>query len=287
MNSPSAPRAEADPRLVKLLFLATILLFLPTWLWLIDAWSSHPYYSHGPLVILVALYFAWAHRTRAGDVPLFKPSALGWLIIASALAVHLWATLGRAYYISALTIPGAFGGLLVTLYGWRIARRFTFPLAFLFLMIPLPFVERIGPLLEQWAASSATLLARFIGVAAHNEGAQVFLPNSSFTVGIPCGGLRSLIAIITLTTLFAYILDARAWARAAIFFAAIPIALAANTLRLALLFAIANAWGADAALKYFHDWSSPVLFAGACALILLLAKILGATQIRWEVVFPQ
>lgn len=287
MNSPSAPRAETDPRIVKLLFLATILLFLPTWLWLIDAWLSNPYYSHGPLVIVVSLYFAWARRTRAGDVPLFKPSAFGWLIIASALAFHLWATLWRAYYISALTIPGAFGGLLVTLYGWRIARRFSFPLAFLFLMIPMPFVERIGPLLEQWAAASATLLARFIGVAARNEGAQVFLPNSTFTVGIPCGGLRSLIAIVTLTTLFAYILDARAWARAAIFCAAIPIALAANTLRLALLFTIANVWGADAALKYFHDWSSPVLFACACALILLFAKILGAAQIRWEVVFPQ
>jgi len=29
---------ETDPRLVKLLFLATILLFLPIWLWLIEAW---------------------------------------------------------------------------------------------------------------------------------------------------------------------------------------------------------------------------------------------------------
>jgi len=53
-----------------------------------------------------------------------------------------------------------------------------------------------------------------------------------------------------------------------------------------LLFAIANVWSADAALRYFHDWSSPVLFACAFAFIILLAKLLGASQIRWEVVFP-
>ncbi len=281
------PRAsETDPRIVKLLFLATILLFLPTWLWLIEAWLSDPYYSHGPLVILISLYFAWAHRTRAGDVPLFKPNHLGWIVMIAALAFHLWATLWRAYYISALMIPFALGGLLITLYGWKITRRFLFPLAFLVLMVPLPLAERFGPTLESWTATSATALVQLLGVAARNEGSQVYLPNSTFTVGIPCGGLRSAIAIITLATLFAYILNGRVSARLAIFFAAIPIALAANTVRLVLLFAIANVWSADAALRYFHDWSSPVLFACAFAFIILLAKLLGASQIRWEVVFP-
>jgi exosortase len=287
MNSPSAPRRETDPRLVKLVFFTTLFVFLPTWVWLIEAWLSDPYYSHGPLVLLISLYFAWARRTRAGDLPLFKPSYLGWVVMIAALAIHLWATLWRAYYISALMIPCALGSLLISLYGWRITRRFVFPLAFLILLVPLPIAERFGPTLESWTAASATALVQLFGVAARNEGAQVYLPNSTFTVGIPCGGLRSAIAIITLTTLFAYILGGRLAARLAIFFAAIPIALAANTVRIALLFAIANAWSAEAALNYFHDWSSPVLFACACAFIILLAKLLGASQIRWEVVFPQ
>ena len=49
-------------RFSVLIFAATILLFLPTWLWLADAWLSDPYYSHGPLVLLVALYFVVARR---------------------------------------------------------------------------------------------------------------------------------------------------------------------------------------------------------------------------------
>jgi exosortase len=184
-------------------------------------------------------------------------------------------------------IPIALFGLTLILYGWKIARRYIFPFAFLTLMIPLPLAERFGPTLESWTATSATALAQWIGVAARNEGAQVFLPNSIFTVGIPCGGLRSAIAIITLATLFAYILRGTMLPRLAIFLAAIPIALVANTIRITLLFAIANAWGADAAMNYFHDWSSPLLFIAAVVLMFATAKFLGTDQVRWEVVFPQ
>jgi exosortase len=268
-----------------ILFAAMTLLFLPTWLWLGEAWLSDPYYSHGPLVLVIALYFVWARRNVLTSTAM--PNNFGWLMIIGALAVHLWATLWRAYYISALMIPLALFGLLLTLYGWNIARRFIFPLAFLILMVPLPLAERFGPTLEGWTATSATALAQFIGVAARNDGSQVFLPNSTFTVGIPCGGLRSVIAIITITTLFAYILKGANWARIAIFLAAVPIALAANTLRIALLFAIANVWGSDAAMNYFHDWSSPVLFLGAVVLIFALAKLLRMDEVRWQVVFPQ
>jgi hypothetical protein len=43
-------------RLDALLFFAAVLLFFPTWLWLGEAWISDPYYSHGPLVLIISLY---------------------------------------------------------------------------------------------------------------------------------------------------------------------------------------------------------------------------------------
>jgi exosortase len=272
-------------RFSALIFAAAILLFLPTWLWLADAWLSDPYYSHGPLVLLVAAYFVFARR-RVFSESASTPNNLGLVLVVAALAAHLWATAWRAYYLSALMIPGVLFGLLIALFGWQTARRFLFPLAFLIFMIPLPIVERWGPVLEEWTATGATALAQFAGVAARNEGSQVFLPNSTFSVGIPCGGLRSVIAIGTLVTLWAYIAGGRAWARGVVLLAAIPIALAANTLRLALLFVIASVWGAEVGLDYFHSWSSPVLFLLAFALLLGIAKIVGAATVRWEVVAP-
>ncbi len=276
---------RVNTRFSVLIFAATILLFLPTWLWLADAWLGDPYYSHGPLVLLVALYFIVARRKVFSEsAP--APNNVGLIPFVVALAIHLWAMVWRAYYISALMIPVALLGLLIALYGWQTARRFLFPLAFLVLMVPIPLVERLGPVLEEWTATAATSFAQFIGVAARNEGSQVFLPNSTFTVGIPCGGLRSVIAIITLVTLWAYIVAGSWWARSIVLLAAIPIALAANTLRIAILFAIASTWGAEVGLDYFHSWSSPVLFLLAFVLLLALAKLVGASNVRWEVVAP-
>ncbi len=267
-----------------LISLAAILVYAPTWLWLGEAWTSDPYYSHGPLVLIVSLYLFWARwKTNAKDA---APNNWGWLALIAALAVHLWAIWWRAYYISALTIPLLLFGLLVTLYGWRIARNLIFPLAFLVLMVPLPLAERFGPVLEGWTAASATAFAQSIGVAATNNGSQVFLPNSTFSVGIPCGGLSSAISIITLATLLAYIVNGPIWARGGIFLAAIPIALAANTLRISLLFAIAARWGEQAGLDYFHSWASPVLFLSAFALLIVLANLLRCSRVRWEAIFP-
>lgn len=269
-----------------LIFVATILLYLPTWFWLVNAWLSDPYYSHGPLVVIVSLYFAWSRRKIFSALSP-APNNLGLALVAVALAVHLWAMVWRAYYISALTVPLALSGLLIALYSGHLARRLLFPLAFLILMVPLPLAERVGPLLEGWTATSATAFAQMLGIPAQNIGSQVLLPNSAFTVGITCGGLRSVIAILTLVTLFAYIVRGAGWARALIFLTAIPIALAANTLRLALLFAIANVWGAQAGLDYFDSpWSSLVLFLSAFALLLVIAKWVGCWNVRWEVVAP-
>lgn len=267
------------------LIVAIVILFLPTWLWLGEAWWSDPYYSHGPLVLMVSAYLIWSRRKIFNEPP--APNDWGWLPLLIALAIHLWAVWWHAYYISALTMPVFLLAVLVTFYGWRITQKFLFPLAFLALMVPLPLAERFGPVLEGWSAVSATAAARFFGVAATNDGAQVFLPNSTYTVGIPCGGLRSAISIITLTTLFTYIVKGSLPARLTIFFAAIPIALAANTLRLSLLFAVSANFGDEVGMDYFHSWSSPVLFFSAFGLILALAYLVRCSEVRWEAIIPQ
>lgn len=274
---------SSNTRLHWIFFAALVLLFLPTWRWLGEAWLTDPYYSHGPLVLLVALYLAWnTRRTLAPRVP----NRWGWAVVGLALAVHLVAVVWQAFYLSALMFPPALAGLVVTVSGWQATRRWAFPLAFLLLMVPLPLAQVLGPWLEGWTASTAIWLAQALGIAASDTGSPVNLTNSTLTAGIPCAGLRSAIAIMTLAALLVFIVRGARWARTAIFLAAIPVALAANLLRLTLLFAIASVWGTQAGLDNYA-WLSPVLFLAAFALLLLLTRALRCSQVRWEVVFPQ
>ncbi len=269
-------------RMNRFLLIVLVLIFSPTAGWLWEAWQSDPYYSHGPLVLLVSLYLIWARRmprTRA-------PSNGGIPLIAAALAVHVWAILWRAYYVSALMFPLALLGMIAALYGWRAARHFLFPVCFLLFMVPLPIAERVGPVLEGWTATGATALARALGIGAYNVGSEVHVADTAFVVGVPWGGLRSAVAIVTFAVLLAYVVRGSAWSRGLVLGAAVPIALAANTLRIALLFLIASAWGTSAGLDYFHFWSSPVLFVVAVALLLALARLVHCSNIRWQVVLP-
>jgi hypothetical protein len=87
------------------------------------------------------------------------PNNLGLILVAIGFALHLWAMLWRAYYLSALMVPLVMLGLIVTLFGHRVAEPFLFPLGFLILMVPLPLAERVGPLLEGWTATGATAFA--------------------------------------------------------------------------------------------------------------------------------
>jgi hypothetical protein len=54
-------------------------------------------------------------------------------------------------------------------------------------------------------------------------------------------------------------------------------------LRVALLLVIAELVSPDAALSYYHDWSSPILFMMALGLLLVLGKVLGCSQIRDDI----
>jgi hypothetical protein len=46
---------------------------------------------------------------------------------------------------------------------------------------------------------------------------------------------------------------------------------------------VAELFGAEAALSYYHDWSSPILFLLALGLLLLLGKVLGCSQLRDDI----
>ncbi len=159
-------------------------------------------------------------------------------------------------------------------------RQLAFPLLFLAVAIPLPWLERFSPFLEAAVARYATAWVRSVGVAAANAGSQVSLAGTTFVVGAPCSGLRSLVALVTLALLFGYMLRGPVWARALIVVAAIPAALLANLVRVASLFWVANVFGADAGMGYYHTLSSPVLFVIAFGLLIGLSYGLRCSEIR-------
>lgn len=253
-------------------------VFLPTLRWLVQSWLGNPYYSHGFLVPVVAGYLIWRKRDVA-----VEPWSAGLAVVALGVGLHIAALPWQLHILSAAGLVTLIVGLILTFVGRRAVQQWAFPLAFLGTMIPLPFVERLSPPLEAFVARYAALCVRPLGVAATTIGSQVRLASTAFTVGAPCSGLRSMVALLTLTVLFVYIVRGPWWGKITLLMAALPIAIAANLMRVSSLFFVADNLGAEAGLRYYHTLSSPTLFLLAFGMLLLAGRSVRCHAIRSDI----
>jgi exosortase len=259
-----------------------ILLFSSTFTWLAYNWLNNSYYSHGFLVPLISGFFLW-RRKGAFAREAREPSNLGLLFLGVSLVGFLVAQVWQAYHVSAVALVVLLAGLALYFLGEKATRRIAFPLAFLLFMIPLPFINRLSPALEAFTATTSTSLVSLLGIPAVNHGSQIQLQNSSFVVGAACSGLNSVVALATLVVIFVYILEGSYGAKATLMVIAIPIALVANLIRVSALLGIAHFFGAEVGMRYFHDYSSPVLFLLAFAMLILGSRFVRCSEIRRDI----
>jgi exosortase len=167
-------------------------------------------------------------------------------------------------------------GLSLFMFGGRATRRVWFPLAYLVFMLPIPpyLLHVVSFQLKVFAARAGSAVAANLGVPLARSGMTIHLPAGSLRIADPCSGLRSLIALVALGALFAYLSRGSVWKRLVLFCSAVPLAVGANVLRIAALCAVASVWGVDAAVGFFHDLSGVLLFLVALAGLAIVRKLL-------------
>ena len=119
-------------------------------------------------------------------------------------------------------------------------------------------------------------VVRFIGIPIFREGNVLHLAETTLEVVAACSGLRSLVTMFALAgalTFFSPLSTSRKWV---LFFAAAPIAIFANIVRLTGTAMLASIYGGDVAQGFLHDFSGIVVFVLGLALLVgtnaLLAK---------------
>ena len=262
--------------------------YYSTLAWLVMSWLGNTYYSHGFLVPAVSLVLAWrlqAHPPAGAGNPAASGRAFaeGLVLTGVGLGVHLVAASRGAHLLSAVTLAPVLSGVVLALGGLRTLRRLVFPLGFLFLMVPLPILERSTPELARWVAATAGAICRAAGLQVVVTGARVALPTSALVIGAPCSGVNSLAALFTLAVLYAFLLRGPLVAREALPALALPIALLANLARICLLVVVAHYAGTDAALQAFHGFTGPVFFLLGLGALVLVGRWLGCSEIRSDI----
>lgn len=265
------------PHAVPLFVIAAMLgvLYWSTLKWLWNAWMYNDYYGHGLLMPLVSGWFAWRARRKMALQPEAATQPQNLWGLGLALAVYAYGYYLRDPFVLSLSLILAIAGLAVYIVGPRRARYLALPSAFLLLAVPIPNLLDIGLVLQQFASWGTTAFMSFFGTDVWQDNFTLHAGALTFQVVPMCSGLSSSISILTLTTVVTAITPLRAWGKATLLLLAVPIALAANILRIAVTVWIGMAWGPEASQSFLHGFSSLFLFLLALGIVLALAAILG------------
>src|SRR6187399_1984821 len=113
---------------IGLIAAAVLVVFWQVFVRLVDAWIVDGNYSHGFLIIPIALYFVWERRQKLAAAPL-APSAMGLVVLAGGIAVLLAGLWGSELFLSRVALLPVLAGIVLFLFGWNHLRILVFPIA--------------------------------------------------------------------------------------------------------------------------------------------------------------
>lgn len=253
-----------------------ILTYIPTLFWMWDRWFSRDsYYSHGILVPFVTGFLIWQRRK---ELALIQPESCrgGMPLIITGILIHILSSLFRVYFTSGFSMLIVLTGMILHFYGWKILRSIVFPIGFLIFMIPTPLVviANISFKMKLFAAQIATAALNNMGLLAIREGSFIKMQHAYVIVDDVCSGLRSLISLTALGSIFAYGMKAPMLKRILLFLSTIPIAIITNVVRVVFLASLSEIWGPQFATGFLHDLSGFAVFALAFLLLYAVGKLL-------------
>lgn len=214
------------------LLVLTLWSYWPTFVWMENQWRNEPDYSHGYLIVPLALVLLY----KRIDLMPSSGATVGWGGLALLVLVLALRIVGRLAYMDFLDgwtlVPWVAG--LVWLFCGRQVLWWSLPaIVFLALLTPMPYrVESLLSFkLQGISTAISSVLLRILGFPAITEGNTIWLGDQQLLVEEACSGMRIFMGMVAMGFFFAA-LARRSWMdRVVILASAAPIAILANALR--------------------------------------------------------
>ncbi len=218
---------------------------------LVADWGNDPDYSHGFLIPVLSGYFLWERR-------------------------HTLA-LGAELFLMRVSLVVLIAGLVLYHGGWRYLKGMAFPIVFLLFMIPWPAIilNALTFPLQLLAARLSTSSLQLMNLPVYREGNVIFLPHATLEVVEACSGIRSLVSLLALAVVFAYMTQRHVWKIAVLVVSATPIAIIANAFRIWGTGVLAHVYGPQAAEGFYHTFAGWLVFVIAFVLLTVEGAVLS------------
>lgn len=228
-----------------------------------------PRYSHCLLLPVVAALWIYDRADSLSTVPR-SVAARGLVALVAGVVVYDY---GRLINMNLLQHAGmlvSLVGLVWTLLGPAVLRALAFPLGYLVMMIPLPktWDDAITLPLQNFATRIAQTFFEALGWIVVREGNVLQLPRIKLLVEEGCSGVHSLYALLALAVAWVFFVERPIWLRVVLVASAVPIAVAANSIRVAATGVLAYQVDPSYAQGLSHQMAGMMVFAIGVALLL-------------------
>jgi exosortase len=231
---------------------------------------TQPDYSHGFLVIPLALFFLWTRRSQFPWDEV-RPSLSGAALLLFACGLRVAAGMFYLAPLDGWTIPIWLAGAVCLVAGWRCLMWSLPAIVFLWFMIPIPFTAEswFSVPLQAIATQLSTSCLVMLGQPALAEGNTIWLGDQQLFIEEACSGLRIFVGIFALAFAFALFSRWSWWQKALALVAALPIAIVANMTRVVVTGLLYQYSSSEAARHFSHDISGLVMIPFAAGLFWL------------------
>lgn len=237
-------------------------------------WATDENMGHGFFVPFVAGFIAWQRRDELLAAPR-KPNGWGLFLVVFAAAEALAATLGAELFTARLAFVIALFGVILYLGGTKWLKVLLFPLLLLLFMIPIPAIiyAALTLKLQMLASQLGETLISAAGIPVLRAGNTLTLPSQTLDIAEACSGIRSLLSLAFLSLVYAYFADKRVWMRWVLLALTVPIAIAANGIRVAFT-GILSEVNTKLAQGLYHETEGFIVFVIALIALILSHSVL-------------
>lgn len=253
--------------IVLLIFFAGVSLFpgspgkdLVGWTW--RSWNTKNDFIHGwaiPFLFIAFIGMAW-QKMKAEPV---KPMMLG--LVAVILGILLYIASARTLQprMALIGLPFLITGGVAYVFGWRVARHILFPAFFWYFAIPVPGIQQATNFLQVGVTDACYNVGIFFGMDIVNTGSEIRSTTNSWNaldIAKGCSGIRSIMALVMISAIYAYYTQTKIWKMAFLFACALPLALVANFFRIFTILVLAEMGYSGFAAGVYHDWAGLLFF---------------------------
>lgn len=264
---------------------STVFLALKA-LWSYEEWQ------HCWLVPAACILIVWLQRKELAELPL----APSWLGVPAAMLAFAFFWLSYRLddiYFAFLSMQAMVAALILMFLGTAWMKALLFPWLFLVFAWPLFFLDTLIAFPLRMIMSTASVhFLNILGIAAEQNGTAILSAADALTgrpagkmfsvdVADPCSGIRSLFALMMVSSLYGYFTFKSWWKRLLIFLFSAPLAIIGNLFRILALTFGTIALGPEIAIgtlehpTFFHMLAGYVVFVVALGGMVLVGFLIN------------